>query len=213
MGRRPDTARFMPGVYVFPGGVVETLDYRIAVARDLAGDDRRLMRFDQKADARTLAICAIRETLEETGILCGIEGIDSVSGKDDVVGGFDDWRELVAGNRQLDLTRLRYLGRALTPPPSRIRFHASFFFTEVAIDQLPQTSSTELSDIRWVDIADHQLLPIAGVTRFMLNELALRLESPEPPESVPYYHFMGSEFIVERDYPTSTGTGLSEDAY
>lgn len=35
MGRRSLSARFMPGVYVFPGGVVETGDFQLRSSRPL----------------------------------------------------------------------------------------------------------------------------------------------------------------------------------
>jgi 8-oxo-dGTP pyrophosphatase MutT (NUDIX family) len=75
VGRRPPGSRFMPNLYVFPGGAVEASDSRprpasglkSAIASQLAvgGDPGR---------ARSLAMAAVRETFEETGLLLGAPG-------------------------------------------------------------------------------------------------------------------------------------------
>ena len=75
MGRRPETARFMPGVYVFPGGAVDESDFAVQSDRVLADDVlARLRRQARQPLAHALAWAAIRETWEETGLLLGAAG-------------------------------------------------------------------------------------------------------------------------------------------
>ncbi len=43
MGRRPEASRFMPGVYVFPGGAVESADRSVPACRRLPDRHARLV--------------------------------------------------------------------------------------------------------------------------------------------------------------------------
>src|SRR3984885_14617673 len=66
IGRRPMTVRFMPGVYVFPGGAVDA-------------EDGRPWQTETGADflpprLRRCARAALRETWEEAGVLFGRPG-------------------------------------------------------------------------------------------------------------------------------------------
>ena len=75
LGKRHAGHTFMPGKFVFPGGGLEPADRRMAVARPLHPQAQaRLMqrvRRPSPAHARALALAAIRETGEETGLLLG----------------------------------------------------------------------------------------------------------------------------------------------
>src|SRR3954454_20270935 len=75
LGRRHAGLKFMAGKFVFPGGRMEPGDRNMPVASDLdAHAGARLMRGVQRpslSKARALALAAIRETYEETGLLLG----------------------------------------------------------------------------------------------------------------------------------------------
>src|SRR5687767_15056322 len=75
MGRRHHGHVFMPGKFVFPGGRVDPLDRQMAVGAPLdPRAEAKLMRHLQRptpAKARGLALAAIRETFEETGLFLG----------------------------------------------------------------------------------------------------------------------------------------------
>src|SRR5712691_1056372 len=75
LGRRHHGLAFMPGKFVFPGGRVDLRDREMSVATPL---DRRVeaklmlkVQRPSAAKAQALALAAIRETLEETGLLLG----------------------------------------------------------------------------------------------------------------------------------------------
>src|ERR1700742_660482 len=75
VGRRHDKVVFQPGKIVFPGGSVDTTDNRIPVAAPIPGAlEANLLKGSPKiapARARALAIAAIREACEETGLCLG----------------------------------------------------------------------------------------------------------------------------------------------
>ena len=78
MGRRHAAHRFMPGKFVFPGGRVEPEDRRMAAvgALDPAVKEKLNVRVRRPSPgfARALALAAIRETFEETGLAIGLSG-------------------------------------------------------------------------------------------------------------------------------------------
>ncbi|MDD9811485.1 MAG: NUDIX domain-containing protein [Gammaproteobacteria bacterium] len=75
LGCRAASNRFAPGMYVFPGGELQREDFaaRAAGALDAACVARMGVRGD-RARAEALAKAAVRETLEETGLMVGVDG-------------------------------------------------------------------------------------------------------------------------------------------
>src|SRR4029077_3377318 len=72
MGERDGRHAFLPGRVVFPGGGVEPADQRLAVPTDLRPEVlAKVAAGTTPLRARGLALAAIRETFEETGILVG----------------------------------------------------------------------------------------------------------------------------------------------
>lgn len=155
-GRRPLTVRFMPGVYVFPGGAVDAGD-RLPWQSEVDADNLppRLMR---------CARAALRETWEEAGVFFGRRGtlgaglssgspVAEAYTEAGVIPGFD---------------RLRYVGRAITPARVFRRFNTRFFLgdgTEVVGEP---TATDELEDVRWHPIGRQALKPFRDVSQFML---------------------------------------------
>ena len=75
LGRRHARHVFLPGKFVFPGGRVDTTDRAMQAAKPLHADiERKLLvntKFQSGLDAQALALAAIRETFEETGLVIG----------------------------------------------------------------------------------------------------------------------------------------------
>ena len=84
VGKRHDKVVFMPGKFVFPGGRVDKSDNRVPVAAPISGAlETNLLKGSPKitpSRARSLAIAAIREACEETGLCLGRKG-DSAAPK------------------------------------------------------------------------------------------------------------------------------------
>ena len=168
LGRRASAHRFMPNVYVFPGGRLDAADALAPVHADLRPAVAAKLTRRWPADkARALAVAAVRETQEETGLAIG-------RNRD--------------GRFHADLDRLDYVARAITPTNSPIRFHARFFMTEVGDDHGKARDSSELIDLRWTDLPAAFELPIADVTEFVLCEVQRRLGGWTPP-GVPLFSY------------------------
>lgn len=146
MGRRHASARFMPGVLVFPGGMVDRADHRAAAASELRPPVRAMLERRAKPSlARALAIAACRELHEETGLAFG-------------------------SGQGPELAALDYLCRAVTPASRPIRFNARFLIGpgEVATGTL--AGSGELDDIGWYAADAARAGRMAPITAMVLEE-------------------------------------------
>lgn len=171
MGRRRREARFTPGVYVFPGGRMEPDDRQARPATDLPGGEGGAFR--SPAHARALAMAAVRETAEETGLVLGVPG--------EVGPGADGWEIFRALGVAPPLHRLRYVGRAITPAASPWRYHARFFMVEARHLHGTLGGDGELLDLRWVDPDGSLAAGLIDVTEAMLAEVRACLADPGRP--------------------------------
>jgi len=156
MGRRPSQDRFLPDVFVFPGGGVDPADHSAEVVRELAACEARKVRPEGSPDrARALAVAAIRETFEETGLVFG---------------------RARGGEIIPDLSGLQYIGRAITPAHSTTRYHARFFLEDEERATGSLRSNGELVEMQWLSFSQAARLPAIDVTRLMLEQARCRLE-------------------------------------
>jgi 8-oxo-dGTP pyrophosphatase MutT (NUDIX family) len=183
MGRRHGGHDFMPGKWVFPGGRIDPSDFRAPFASDLRPEvAARLQKTAPPRRARALALAAIRETFEETGLLLAKRAPARPS-----VG---PWRQFLGLGALPDLAALDFVARAVTPPMAPKRFDARFFLASAdgLISLEREADCGELDEIAWVDLSAARELDLPSVTRFVLAELDLRLANPSRP--APYLRFM-----------------------
>jgi 8-oxo-dGTP pyrophosphatase MutT (NUDIX family) len=161
-GRRPLHVKFMPGVYVFPGGAIDPPD-RIAWSIE-TGTEALGSKLARSARA------ALRETWEEAGVLIGRPGgLPPASPERPIERAYLE-RGLVAA---MDL--LTYVGRAITPSHSSRRFNTRFFLGDGRNVFGEPAVSEELEDVGWYTIGGEVLESFRDVTRFMLaRAIALR---------------------------------------
>lgn len=162
VGRRPPEARFLPGRYVFPGGALEPDDSRARPASNLStGMVAAMAVGGRMARARSLAMAAVRETFEETGLLLARPGdVGTVESS--------TWATMRSRGVAPALDRLAYVGRAITPVPSPIRFHARFFVADAEHTVGHLGGDSELEDIHWCPVNELMRLPTIEVQSFML---------------------------------------------
>jgi 8-oxo-dGTP pyrophosphatase MutT (NUDIX family) len=174
MGRRHGRHDFMPDKWVFPGGRIDPSDYRATSASELRPDvASRLEKTAPAARARALALTAVRETFEETGLLLARPAEPrSVRGP---------WRDFYTRGVAPDLAPLSFVARAITPPISPKRFDARFFLADAeALVSLERGEDCgELDEIAWVSLSDALKLDLPSVTRFVLRELPHRFADPQ----------------------------------
>ena len=176
LGRRRLDARFMPGIYVFPGGRVDRADYRHAASASIQeGVLRKLQRHCPAGRAKALIWAALRETWEESGLLIGQPGQIEPDNRSDLHSAYND-----AGQAP-DLNGLDYIARAITPAQNPIRYNTRFFLVDGAhaVGTLRHTS--ELEDIGWRRVSEAlDTYDLMNVTSFALEE-AMKLWSESAP--------------------------------
>jgi 8-oxo-dGTP pyrophosphatase MutT (NUDIX family) len=203
LGRRRATAKFLPGVYVYPGGRLDPEDrwesgFEERFAALPGGLDRATARL-----APALLRAAVRETYEETGVLVGSPGRARAQGTPAI------WQAYREAGLQPAFHAARLFVRAVTPTFSRIRFHTRFFLmdaTDLAVEKVP--GDGELEDVGWVPLAEARRLPMVDVTEFVLGLAEQELlESP-----VPLYSYRNDDLRPDLKrrlaQPLSTNSGL-----
>jgi 8-oxo-dGTP pyrophosphatase MutT (NUDIX family) len=189
MGRRDTRTRFMPSVYVFPGGRVDAGDWRARPATPLREHVlARVTKHCSAARAQAHAMAAVRETFEETGLT--IASPDESS-----PGGPPSWQHFRETGLAPDLARLDYFARALTPANRPIRYDARFFIADGAEAGGTLGGNGELHDLHWVALDRAQALPLPSVTRHVLHEIERFLTAAPGPGD----EWMVSFFSMRRE--------------
>lgn len=201
MGRRHPGHKFMPGKFVFPGGRIEADDRRMTVAGALHPRvEGRLMARVQRPSlqrARALALAAIRETYEETGLLLGTRehGAPGVPAP-------GPWAAFAEAGVFPDLEALHFVARAITPPRRPKRFDTRFFAADASgiahrIDGVVGPDA-ELVETVWVPLPEARQLDLPTITGVILDELEARLAAGMGPElPVPFYYEVRGRFRRE----------------
>lgn len=183
VGRRGSGHVFMPDVYVFPGGRRDARDHALPFSADLhprvlekllAATPGRMT----IARARALALAALREMHEETGLSCP--------------------------TGCADLSCLRYVARAITPPGNVRRYDTRFFLAfcdEIRFDLDHLADSAELQDLHWLDFAGISGLKLPRITLTVLEDVkSLMADDPRLAFENPvnFYFMRHGRFVRSR---------------
>jgi 8-oxo-dGTP pyrophosphatase MutT (NUDIX family) len=187
VGKRHDKVVFMPGKFVFPGGRVDKTDNRVPVAAPISKAlEENLLKGSPKIAAsrtKSLAIAAIREACEETGLCLGSKSNGAAPALD------GPWKPAPSV--------LYLIARAITPPGRVRRFDTRFFTADAStiahrVEGVIHADA-ELVELVWVEISSQPLADLHPMTRNVLGELEKRLAtgplSHDAP--VPFFHFYG----------------------
>ena len=170
LGRRHSKAGFMPGVYVVPGGRVEPEDGKASgFSEDLPPLPQGL---DKATHGRAAAIAraALRETFEETGLLYGRALQSPMSARPSREALPAIWERYAAAGVTPVFDRLWFIARAITPAFSPRRFHTRFLLGEGGFAQGEIGGDGELEDIGWYPMSGIGGLPMANITKLVLEE-------------------------------------------
>ncbi|MYM54767.1 NUDIX hydrolase [Thalassovita mangrovi] len=185
MGQRGSKAAFMPNKFVFPGGAVDAEDADVPLATHLPQVCRERLLEDSERDmSHALAVAAIRELWEETGLVLGQKGAWDMPPP-------ADWASFAATGHLPSAHPLQFVFRAITPPGRPRRFDARFFLIdadEIASD-LDDFSAAcdELSHLQWIPLPEVREFDLPFITEVVLAEVAARAHDMTPPASVPFF--------------------------
>ncbi len=160
---------FVPGYYVFPGGVLESDDYETGIERWITElDPREAARIipDITPPLKALGawVAGIRETFEEVGVLIARrkDGSLVTIQTDEESRRFGRYRqEIIRGkmkfvrmleeeNIVLPGDALHYFSHWITPEFLPRRYDVRFFAAEVPAGQIAFYDGVELTDQRWI---------------------------------------------------------------
>ncbi|MCO5092956.1 NUDIX hydrolase [Bosea sp. (in: a-proteobacteria)] len=201
MGKRHAGHKFMPGKYVFPGGRVDDGDRRMVATGAVAQicEDRlgkRCLR-PGAGKARALALAAIRETFEETGLLFGSAEFGAPEAPP-----AGSWHDFAAQGVFPDLSAVTFVARAITPPRRPKRFDTRFFAIDASavarrIEGVVGPDS-ELVDLVWVDFDEAKALDLPSITKVVIEEVEARIAAGFAPWlPVPFYWEKRGSFVRE----------------
>ncbi len=198
MGKRAASHKFMPNKFVFPGGRVDPGDSRIVPPHDLHPEVmKRLRRGCSETKARALALAAIRETYEETGLVIGEPHTPTLKTRS------PQWADFLQHDVNPRLDVMHLIARAITPPYRNRRFDARFFMVDAEhiqgeVHERPQGSG-ELLDLHWVGLSRaRQMDQLPHITRSVLQELERRLRAGEGPEGPgPFVHTRYGRSVID----------------
>ena len=142
--------------------------------------------------ARALAVAAIREACEETGLCLGrkVEKPVKLEGA---------WKPFSEAGLLPDPSSLFLIARAITPPGRVRRFDTRFFTADAsAIAHRVEGvihADAELVELVWVEIGSEPLADAHAMTKNVLAELDRRLATGplRHDAPVPFFHFYGGK--------------------
>ena len=197
LGRRHASHKFMPDKFVFPGGRIEAHDSEMSSVSELHPDMHAKLLERVKSPSprlpRALALAAMRETAEETGLLLGVKRDAPPPTPGEI------WTEFAKANIHPDLGQIHFIARAITPPRRPRRFDTRFFTADASsvahtIEGVVGPDS-ELVELTWVPLEQATDLDMPAITAVVLEELLVRVEAGMDHRlPVPMYFMQDQQF-------------------
>lgn len=141
MLQRHEKSSFVPGAWVFAGGIAEPGD-RVLAAEIADGSELATMR-----------VAAIRETFEETGVWLGAPLAHPSDSRRALVRGEVSLRELLS-DAPVDLESLVWTSRWITPEGLPKRFDTYFFIAPAPPGAEATADLNEIEDVVWISPAE-----------------------------------------------------------
>lgn len=195
MGERSARHVFVPHNYVFPGGRVDRADGYVEPAAPLRPEvEERLAAAATPRRARAIALAAVRETFEETGLVLGRPRESGDPAR--VPKG---WEHFFETGMVPVLDGLTYVARAVTPTGRPRRFNARFFVVEAERLEGSERGNGELEELRWFSLEEATALKIRPITKMVLAEIEARLadgDLHDPSRPVPAWRVFNGKRLV-----------------
>ena len=191
--RRDPGARFLGGFHVFPGGAAGPEDRDARALARLGGldDAEASARLGLPAHGAGFWLAAVRETVEECGIVLAVDERSGVLDRARLDAALADRPALLAGQLSfvdwlgrhalvVPARALVYFDHWLTPATRPRRFDTRFFLARAPEGQVASHDGAEVVDARWarpadaLDDAKRGAIEIANATAATLRLLATR---------------------------------------
>ncbi|MCH1568395.1 MAG: NUDIX hydrolase [Alphaproteobacteria bacterium] len=202
MGKRAASHKFMPNKFVFPGGRLDLIDQRVNVPKGLSAPVMKRLRKDIRKDVsdnklRGLALAAIRETYEETGLIIGRKSTKKLTTGDKV------WQSYFDHGVEPPLDKMDFIARAVTPTYRTRRFDTRFFMVyDEFIHSDPEEmakASGELLDLHWLTLPAARKLDLPAITRSVIDMVETRMtheRKAQLKKPAPYVRFINGKSLI-----------------
>jgi len=201
MGKRHQRHTFLPGAFVFPGGSVDAEDRKMPIAAALdPRAEEKLMRHVRRPSAdraRGLALAAIRETFEETGLLLGARRDAPPAAP------AGPWHAFAEAGIHPDLSSVHFIARAITPPRRKRRYDTRFFTADAtAIAHKIEGKvgpDAELVELVWLPLDGIKgKIELLAITEIVLQDLHKQIEAGFSHDlPVPFYRVLHGKRVRE----------------
>ena len=204
LGKRSMKHKFMPGKFVFPGGRLDYIDQRINVPTRLTDTVLARLRRETRSNVsdaklRGLALAAIRETFEETGLVVGRPSADVLRTT------HRSWSQYFARGVVPPLEDVDFIARAITPPYRTRRFDTRFFMVhDSSVQSAPSevsSASGELLDLHWLTLEEARQTDLPAITRMVIDVVEERLRVPkslQQAEPAPFVRNAKSRWLTSK---------------
>jgi recombination protein RecT len=139
--QRHEKSSFVPGAWVFAGGIAEPAD------RELAAE------LSDGSELAAMRVTAVRESFEETGLWLGAPLAGAGAKREALRAGAMSMRDLVR-EAPLDLDALIWTSRWITPQGLPKRFDTWFFVAAVSRDLAASADQDEIESVLWISPAE-----------------------------------------------------------
>ena len=187
MGQRGGGAAFMPDKFVFPGGAVDPEDGLLPGDAPARSPDRAAPRARGAPPELipSLALAAVRELWEETGLMLGLPDARAPS-----LAVPPSWRGFYAARPRPEPrgAPLRLPRRHAPRPAAALRRPLLPRRGRGGGRRRPDASGDELAHLQWLTLAGARALPLPFITEVVLSEVEALIADPDPARPVPFFH-------------------------
>ncbi len=201
MGKRHHGHVFLPGKFVFPGGSVDPADRLMhpAGALDPRAQKKLMLQVRRPSvvKARALALAAVRETFEETGLLLGSKRDEAPAAP------AGPWSAFAEAKVQPDLSSMHFIARAITPPRRARRYDTRFFTADISAIAHKIGGKVgpdaELVELVWVPLDGiKKEIELLAITEIVLQDLQKQIDAGFSHDlPVPFYRVMHGKRLRE----------------
>lgn len=190
--RRSEKLAFAPGLTAFPGGVVEKSDGDERWDKLISGITPEEANKKLEVGEGGLAhfIAAVRETIEEVGILVGSDNRHLLENRHALEQNEIFLVDLLTQPESLDFSQIHPISRWITPEPSPRRYDTYFFVASVDSETTPVVDGYEAVEATWgrpseiLENWEKGLLTMITPTRSVLQRLETYSSAQEVMDAV-----------------------------
>ncbi|MEC7809829.1 MAG: hypothetical protein VYB07_01425 [Actinomycetota bacterium] len=165
---RNNTSGFVADHTIFPGGAIEEDDKNYIWDDLVVGLTKEEAKTQLRTDdARSFWIAAIRETIEEVGVLVGTHEIELLEDRELIEGGSENFSDVISQREiSLDLSDIEPISRWVTPMGGTRRYDTYFFVAQPFTSVTPQVDGKEAVEAFWI-------APSEALKKWELGEMTM----------------------------------------